>query len=86
MCECLGVCVQAGTRSLLKSLYGSVDAGGPGAVLSCSDLCVQSADVEQHAALLEGQRALRRRHACQRVVPETEGVYIKTSTHQVIRS
>lgn len=58
------------TCSSLKGIYGSVYACCCRAVLPCSDLCVQSTDVEQHASLLKGQRALTRRDACQRVVPE----------------
>lgn len=74
-CVCVPV---VRTRSSLKGVYGSVDAGGNAAVLPRSDLRVQSSDVEQHAALLEGQRALRRRDARQRVVPET---WVKCEQH-----
>lgn len=59
-----------GTCCSLKGVDGGVDVRCGTAVLPRSNLCVQSADVEQHTSLLEGQSTLRRRHARQRVVPE----------------
>lgn len=60
------------TCSSLKSVNSFVYASRCRAVLPCSDLCVQSTDVEQHTSFLEGQRTLTRRDACQRVVPVGE--------------
>lgn len=53
----------------LKGVHSSVDAGCCRTILPGSDLRVQSANVEQHASLLEGQRTLTGRYAGQRVVP-----------------
>lgn len=60
------------TCSSLKGIYGFVYASCCGAVLPRSDLRVQSTDIEQNAAFLEGQRALARWDTCQRVVPERQ--------------
>lgn len=57
------------TCSSLKGIYSFVYASCCRAVLPCSNLCVQSTDVEQHTSFLKGQRSLTRRDACQRVVP-----------------
>lgn len=66
---CLVVLVVALTGCSLEGIDGSVYAGGCRAVLSRPHLGVQSADVEEHAAFLEGQRPLTGRDARQRVIP-----------------
>lgn len=69
-CVCVRVCFS--TCSSLEGVDRSVYTSRRRAVLPRSDLRVQSADVEQHASLLKRQRALTRRHARQRVVPEDQ--------------
>lgn len=58
------------TGGSLEGIDGSVDASRGGAVLPRPHLRVHRADVEKHAAFLEGQRSLTGRDACQRVVPD----------------
>lgn len=64
-----GSLVVALTGCPLEGIDGSVYAGGCRAVLSRPHLGVESADVEEHAAFLEGQRPLTGRDARQGVVP-----------------
>lgn len=67
------------TSSPLKGFHGAADALRAGAVLASPDLGVQGADVEQHAALLEGQGPLLGWKPCQRVVPAGLGQAGKSS-------
>ena len=71
--DCTGTAVAPGsgglTSSPLKGFHGAADALGAGSVLASPDLGVQGADVEQHAALLEGQGALLGWEPRQRVIP-----------------
>lgn len=57
------------TGSFLEGLGSMVGAPWVGAVLACPNLCVESADVEQHTALLKRQGLLLCWDPRERVVP-----------------
>lgn len=60
------------TCGSLKGVYSFVYSSCCRAVLPCSDLCVQSTNVEQHTSFFKGQRMLTGRDTCQRVIPERQ--------------
>lgn len=61
------------TRGPLEGLRRTAGALGAGAVLARPDLGVQGPDVEEHAALLEGQGPLLGRDPRERVIPARLG-------------